>query len=1478
MAIVGSAEVRINADSSPFERALDTILSSLTGRLRNAGARAGEDFGRTFSAYVKTAIKDIDSAFKDAGKDSGKLYGESVAAGIRSSSAKAAKAAEEVAKDINKATQEATEKGQKDAWASYEKYWKDRLKKEQDHADALVENEERTAKERERVRVSQNSRLARLQFEHDEQVRKATLANAVTTTNVFTRIVSNGMQRAGRSASKSWRDYFDTRTSAGKEAKAAADNFVVFFAKGSAGLTIIATLTAALAQATAGAYALATGLGSAAASSAVLGPSILAIVQAGVVTKVAFNGVGEAIKAGLDPERAEEFAEAMGKLTPAAQNFVRVSIGFREPFRRLRETLQEGFFTNFTEPFERATTAIIPALNEGLSGTAGVAGTLGGQLAESFADTADKAWGLSAALQQNNRFLSIFATETTNIKTGESDSFFGQIASALLKVNAALEPLQTRFGFWLRGLATRADEATTNIERMTNFFNRAGDRAATVGSIIKNLGQALFGIGAASTAAGATDGVLKGIEQAAINLNNTVKENADEIGAYIERARVNLQPLGQLLKDISMAFFELGDTDAAGDTFNTLRDAIPALKEILQVGVDSGPVFADLIVSVSDFLAALADTGAIEWMFKSLTFVFDILEKIASSEIFQKIMLVAAPVLGIAKALSLVAMGARVVGLVVSGSIGKILSFSRGLKNIGKGLNPFGKGKKIGQDTANGMASGLRAGTKKATSATNRMVSSVIATAKARLGIKSPSTVFATIGRQITQGMILGMNQGKTRVAAAGAGLSTAAAGSARAAAAGAGVGGAAAGAGKLGGAARGVSALGGAMRGLSGAVGLLGRAFSFALGPIGIILFTLIPLLIPLIKKLWDENEGLRNAVLGVWEGIKSAVASVVLWFQTTVLPVLVAVWNGVRNGASSLWDSIKPIWEGIKEAVNSAMTFIGDIVQTVWPYVQAIIIGVVTVIWTYIKTYFTVIFTIISTVVKGIWNVIKTVFPIIWTIISTVVSAVWSAIQDSFNGIKAVVEFVMPIIKGAVEAAFNGIGWVWENVLKPVVDAFKNAFEALPGVFETIKTTIGRIWDGVVDVIKTPIRNVINGINDWLIKPLSKVTGVFGLNIETIDPPTFADGGYVKGPGGPRSDKILARISNGEFVVNARSTKKYRPIIEALNRGEVPAIGGPFDWVLDAAAGVKNAASDVANIVLDKLQEGAANALGFVADKAIDPVVNSVRGLGFIGEFIGKIFDQFKIKIREWGTKKDDEAAAAASGAALPPYLGPPEGWTFPLAVGAPATTYPGHNYGAIDFPAAMGTIIRAATSGIVGALISGWGGGYGNNLILSHAQGMQTLYAHILSFLVKQGQYVRAGQPIARVGSTGISTGPHLHFEVRRNGARIDSWSWLRNQGIALAEGGVVPATPGGMLALIGEAGRNERVEPLDSQGMSVRDRAIIAEVARNLVGSGGGGVNVRVFIGAQELTDIVRYEITEQETGNIKKTSIGRRMYQ
>lgn len=95
-------------------------------------------------------------------------------------------------------------------------------------------------------------------------------------------------------------------------------------------------------------------------------------------------------------------------------------------------------------------------------------------------------------------------------------------------------------------------------------------------------------------------------------------------------------------------------------------------------------------------------------------------------------------------------------------------------------------------------------------------------------------------------------------------------------------------------------------------------------------------------------------------------------------------------------------------------------------------------------------------------------------------------------------------------------------------------------------------------------------------------------------------------------------------------------------------------------------------------------------------------------------------------------------------------------------------------IDFAAEEGQPIYAAADGIVST--AGWVSGYGNTVILSHGDGLETVYGHNTEVLVWEGQLITQGTIIALAGSTGNSTGPHCHFEVALNGEAVDPWEYV------------------------------------------------------------------------------------------------------
>ena len=92
--------------------------------------------------------------------------------------------------------------------------------------------------------------------------------------------------------------------------------------------------------------------------------------------------------------------------------------------------------------------------------------------------------------------------------------------------------------------------------------------------------------------------------------------------------------------------------------------------------------------------------------------------------------------------------------------------------------------------------------------------------------------------------------------------------------------------------------------------------------------------------------------------------------------------------------------------------------------------------------------------------------------------------------------------------------------------------------------------------------------------------------------------------------------------------------------------------------------------------------------------------------------------------------------------------------------------YNYGGPIAAAAPGQVVLATSDGY----------GYGTYVVIRHDNGFETLYGHLSELYVSQGQYVAQGEAIGAVGSTGYSTGPHLHFEIRVGGATVDPLAYL------------------------------------------------------------------------------------------------------
>ncbi|MEW2413189.1 LysM peptidoglycan-binding domain-containing M23 family metallopeptidase [Streptomyces sp. NPDC046866] len=154
------------------------------------------------------------------------------------------------------------------------------------------------------------------------------------------------------------------------------------------------------------------------------------------------------------------------------------------------------------------------------------------------------------------------------------------------------------------------------------------------------------------------------------------------------------------------------------------------------------------------------------------------------------------------------------------------------------------------------------------------------------------------------------------------------------------------------------------------------------------------------------------------------------------------------------------------------------------------------------------------------------------------------------------------------------------------------------------------------------------------------------------------------------------------------------------------------------------------------------------------------------------------------------DRDAPAAAPAGKAPQAAAPAAAFVAPVGGGistpykTPGAMWSSGYHTGVDFIASSGTTVKAVGAGTV--VSAGWGGAYGNEVVIRHADGKYSQYGHLSQLSVSVGQSVTAGQQIGLSGSTGNSTGPHLHFEVRTGpayGSDIDPLAYLRSKGVSI-----------------------------------------------------------------------------------------------
>lgn len=612
---------------------------------------------------------------------------------------------------------------------------------------------------------------------------------------------------------------------------------------------------------------------------------------------------------------------------------------------------------------------------------------------------------------------------------------------------------------------------------------------------------------------------------------------------------------------------------------------------------------------------------------------------------------------------------------------------------------------------------------------------------------------------------------------------------------------------------------------GVAGAFKALGLAF--AANPIGLVITALAGLAAGLV---WAYNnvEPFRNAVQGAFAAVQGAAQAVADWFTGPFVEFFRGVWDAITGFFTGGRDQIT----GVFQAVGGFFVQVGQTISGVWASITGAfgaavdwVVATFGPIWSQISAILLLPINLARTLIGAAWDWVTARFQEAWTWVSGVFGALWAGLVGLLSGpIDAALAWInntwTSILAVFTTAWANVTGWVassWallSGMIGAVIDAARdwlsNTWTAILGVFTTawanitgwiatswnqltellrgpvdrarewigqaidgIKSAfdsavgfIRQVWDGIIEAVKSPIRFVmVTVIDNGLIAGFNKIADFAGSpKLSTITPPGFAAGGYIDLPWDPNNrDPYLGwtprgpiRFEGEEFIVNRASTRRHRALLEAINADRYED-GGFLGGI---TSGLASVAEGIVGFITDPL--GALTGI-------IDRLLGGVTQNPILRTMIG-IPRKIAEMIAEWVKSKLVPEVAAIPGGA----------WSGGLPAAGVITSGYGFRYGpfngaehhdGIDIGAPAGTPVHSVLPGVVD--VAGVVGGYGNYVsVMSGA--VRMFYAHLSAILARVGQVVAAGQVIGLVGSTGWSTGPHLHWGASLNGASINPLS--------------------------------------------------------------------------------------------------------
>ncbi|NJH82115.1 phage tail tape measure protein [Staphylococcus hyicus] len=567
-----------------------------------------------------------------------------------------------------------------------------------------------------------------------------------------------------------------------------------------------------------------------------------------------------------------------------------------------------------------------------------------------------------------------------------------------------------------------------------------------------------------------------------------------------------------------------------------------------------------------------------------------------------------------------------------------------------------------------------------------------------------------------------------------------------------------------------------------------------------------------------------IKNVIVGVWNTIKSVTMFIINAWKSGItaifnglLIIIKGILNLYKNAFINTWNLIKFAVISVARAIASVVINSWNNIKNATIFVFNLVKGIITTIWSAIRSTMYRLASGAYQVVKNIWYSLSRATQNVFSSLRAWITGLWTKIKNS------VIRFARLLwdgVRNAWNNLFDGTRNIfnrvksflvdkWDSIKRSVTDIASNLWGAVKRTFNNMKDGLANIIDkikdhigGMVSAIKKGLNGLIDGLN-WVgsklslpkIPKLSTGTQRINRHISTTSDGRLKQGTMAvvgdKGPGngkGIDGRRELIEYPNGRVALTpAKDTTTFLPkgsrVIsgsmrqQMLSTGTLPhfSIGTWFsnakDWVGGKLKGAGEWLSDKVGDVLDYMDDPAKLFNKLLSNLGIN-FDSITKGMGLVGDITRAAFNKIKKGAIDWMQSGFDSLGGELVGGILDPdkinyHYGHTAAYTA-------ATGRPFHE--GVDFPFVYQTV-RTPMGGRL-TRMPFMHGGYGNYVKITSGA-IDMLFAHLKDFSKSpaSGSTVKPGDVVGLTGNTGFSTGPHLHFEMRRNGRHFDPEPYLR-----------------------------------------------------------------------------------------------------